>query len=293
VHRWPGFWTRPARCCAPERVLSLASVSNLNDTAAGGGAECLIFLAHHTQSGAMSALEDVRRQCAASFTIVPLFDQTKGAFPIDHIAAARGITCAQVTRLLPYRKKHSQHPGTFWSRNIDLPLMWFFHENPGYERYWVMEYDVRFTGPWMDFFHHFAPSRSDLLATTLFDYSFRPGWDNWSTLKSPERVPEQERVRALFPLYRISNAALRALHEAYCAGWSGHYEVTIPTILKRRGFTLEDFGGDGSYVAAENHNRFYRNSPGIAGLAPGTFTVAPNQISADSPPRMLWHPIKG
>ena len=268
-------------------------MSNPNDTAARDGAECLIFLAHHTQPGAMSALEDVRRQCAASFTIVPLFDQTNGAFPIDHITAALGITCAQVTRLLPYRKKHSQHPGTFWSRNIDLPLMWFFHENPGYERYWVMEYDVRFTGQWMDFFRHFAPSRSDLLASTLFDYSFRPGWDNWSTLKSPERVPEQERVRALFPLYRISNAALRALHEAYCAGWSGHYEVTIPTILKRRGFTLEDFGGDGSYVAAENHNRFYRNSPGIAGLAPGTFTVAPNQISADYPPSMLWHPIKG
>ena len=46
----------PARCCARESVLSLVSVSNLNDTAARGGAECLIFLAHHTQPGALSAL---------------------------------------------------------------------------------------------------------------------------------------------------------------------------------------------------------------------------------------------
>ena len=100
-------------------------------------------------------------------------------------------------------------------------------------------------------------------------------------------------MRALFPLYRVSNAALRALHEAYSQGWSGHYEVTIPTILKTQGFTLEDFGGNGSYVLPGNRDRFYRNSPGIAGLAPGTFTVAPNQISTDYPPNLLWHPIKG
>ena len=83
------------------------------------------------------------------------------------------------------------------------------------------------------------------------------------------------------------------MHEAYCEGWSGHYEVTIPTILKTRGFTLEDIGGSGRYVAQGNHDRFYRNSPDRAGLAPGTFTVAANAISADYPPNLLWHPIKG
>jgi hypothetical protein len=177
-------------------------------------AECLLFLSHHTQPGAMASLASLTQQCGSSFPVVPVFDQTKQSFPIDHIAGALAITCPQVTRLLPYRKKHSQHPGTFWSRNIDLPLMWYFHENPRYDYYWVMEYDVRFTGTWPDFFGHFASNESDLLATTLFDYSFRPDWDNWGTLKSPRRIPDQERVRALFPLYRVSNAALRALHEA-------------------------------------------------------------------------------
>jgi hypothetical protein len=57
--------------------------------------------------------------------------------------------------------------------------------------------DVRFTGHWLTFFEHFAHSQSDLLATTLFDYAFRPEWDNWDTLKSPREVGEQDRVRAL------------------------------------------------------------------------------------------------
>ena len=242
----------------------------------------------------MAALARLRQQCESAFTIVPLFDHSKGAFPIDHIPGARAVTCKEIGRLLPYRKKHKQHPGTFWPRNIDLPLMWYFHENPQYDYYWVMEYDVRFTGEWPSFFGHFAGSRSDLLATTLFDFEFRPSWDNWGTLHSPRPVPERERVRALFPLYRLSNTALRALHEAYCEGWSGHYEVTIPTILKARGYTLEDIGGSGKYVGPGNHNRFYQNSPERAGLAPGTFTVAANQISPDGyPPNLLWHPIKG
>jgi hypothetical protein len=256
-------------------------------------AECIVFLAHHTDGGAMAALAKLADECGSSFAIVPLFDQTKKAFPIDHVPGALSVDCAQVTRQLPYREKHREHPGTFWPRNIELPLMWFFKKNPQYDCYWQMEYDVRFTGHWMEFFRHFAGNQSDLLTTTLFDYNFRPGWGHWKTLKSPQPIPEGDRVRALLSLCRLSNTAMRAVHAAYCAGWSGHYEVTIPTILKTRGLALEDFGGSGRYVAPGNHNRFYRNTPEVSGLSPGTFTIGPTAISADYPPNMLWHPIKG
>jgi hypothetical protein len=241
----------------------------------------------------MSALAKLVEECGAAFPIVPLFDQTQKEYPIEHIPRAQAIECKQVTRELPYREKHREHRGTFWPRNIDLPLLWFFQRNPGYEYYWLMEYDVRFTGHWADFFQHCARSRSDFLATTLFDYAFRPGWDNWGTLKSPRRIPEPQRVRALLALCRLSNAALQAIHQAYCEGWSGHYEVAIPTIVKTSGLALEDFGGSGRYVAPGNENRFYRNTPEAPGLAPGTFTVAPNLISDAYPANMLWHPIKG
>jgi hypothetical protein len=255
--------------------------------------ECIVFLSHHTAVGAMQALGRLRQQCGSTVAIVPLFDQTHKTFPTDDVPDARRITCAEVTAHLPYFEKHKQHPGTFWPRNIDLPLMWFFRLQPQYDYYWLMEYDVRLTGSWVEFFRHFATSNSDLLATTIFDYDIRPKWRYWETLKSPQPIPHKDRVRALFPLYRVSGRALRALHLAYCDGWSGHYEVTIPTLLKTQGFPLEDIGGDGAYVAPNNRNRFYRNNPGIAGLAPGTLTVAANQISDSYPQNMLWHPIKG
>jgi hypothetical protein len=262
------------------------------DVPPGPARQCIVFLAHHTEPGAMGALAKLVTESGAAFTIVPLFDRTRKQYPIDHIHGAQAVDCKQVTRELAYPEKHREHRGTFWPRNIDLPLLWFFKHNPGYAYYWLMEYDVRFTGHWMDFFRHFADSRSDLLATTLFDYAFRPDWDNWGTLQGPRRIPESERVRALLSLCRLSNTALRTIHQAYSGGWSGHYEVAIPTILKTHGLILEDFGGNGPYVAPGNENRFYRNTPAVAGLAPGTFTVAPNKICDAYPANLLWHPIK-
>jgi hypothetical protein len=256
-------------------------------------AACVVFLAHHTEPGAMGALAKLNAECGSLLTIVPVFDQTRKAYPIEYIANAQAVTCKQATRELPYREKHREHRGTFWPRNIELPLLWFFQRLPHYSHYWLMEYDVRFTGHWSDFFAHFSRCQSDLLATTLFDHSFRPGWDNWGTLKSPWHIPEHERVRALLSLCRLSNTALRTLHQAYCDGWSGHYEVALPTIVKAHGLSLEDIGGNGRYVAAGNENRFYCNTPEVGGLAPGTFTVAANAISDAYPPNMLWHPIKG
>jgi hypothetical protein len=255
--------------------------------------ECIVFLAHHTAPGAMAALSKLVDECGSMLTIVPVFDQTRKSFPVDHIANARVVRWKDLTRQLPYREKHREHRGTFWPRNIEMPLMGFFQESPRYANYWLMEYDVRFTGHWKELFGHFAASKSDLLATTIFDYDFRPEWDNWKTLRSPQGVAERDRVRALLSLCRLSNTALQAVHRAYCEGWSGHYEVTIPTILKTQGLTLEDFGGSGRYVAPGNHNRFYRNTPEVGGLAPGTFTIAANAICDEYPLNMLWHPIKG
>ena len=193
-----------------------------------------------------------------------------------------------------YPKKYIQHPGTLWPQNIDLPLLWFFcNYSVKFRHYWVMEYDVRFSGNWNYFFDAFEQNSSDLLATTLYRYKFRPAWGHWPTLKSPEVIPMEERVRGLFPIYRLSHNALRIIDASYRNGWAGHYEVTIPTILAQAKMALEDIGGNGAFVCKGNKNRFYINSPQNQGLAPGTFTVAPNVMPHTPRTNTLYHPIKG
>ncbi|MEY4195644.1 MAG: hypothetical protein RLZZ226_2012 [Pseudomonadota bacterium] len=253
--------------------------------------ECLLFLCHHTRPNAMAALEKLRQEYAHS-DVIPLFDQTREQLDLSGIPNARAVTCTEVTALLPYPVKHRHHPGTFWPKNIDLPLLWFLQQEPGYDYYWVIEYDVRFTGHWQFFFDHFRSNTSDLLATTVFDYAFRPGWPHWNSLRSPVRVAPAQRTRAILSFFRISRTALTSVHEAYCAGWGGHYEVAIPTVLRQQGYRLEDMGGNGAYVDPANINRFYTNTPANPGLAPGTYVIRENRRQKRLHPNMLYNPFK-
>ena len=147
-------------------------------------------------------------------------------------------------------------------------------------------------GRFNQFFAAFRTNINDLLGTTIFRFSFRPDWSNWGTLFGPQMVPLEKRVRFFAPLFRLSRRALVALHKQYRAGWGGHYEVLIPTLVHRLGLTMEDFGGFGAWGRPENVGRHLTNSPQNPGLAPGTFTFAPNSIPRNAKPNQLWHPIK-
>jgi hypothetical protein len=254
---------------------------------------CLLFLSHHTRPGAMRALEQISEQCSDLFDVIPIFDQTHDRFPIHQISpAAVAVTTEALEAALPYPLKNAQHKGTLWPYNIDLPLLWFFTNNRHYSNYWLIEYDVRYSGHWPNFFQSFAENRSDLLAITIFDFDFRPTWGHWGTFRSTEDIPLSDRVRATLSFYRLSNRALVTLDEAYRSGAAGHYEVAIPTILTRAGLKIEDIGGSGAYVAPGNHNKFYTNSPQTPGLSPGTFVLHPEGMVKDHIPNMLWNPFK-
>ena len=255
--------------------------------------EAVLFLAHDRRPGAMAALTQLAAQAGPTRTVAALFDQTGGAYSLEGLPeAAEPFTCEALTRRLPYAAKHAQHPGTLWPRNLDLPVLGYWAEHPTLERLWLIEYDVRFTGDWAWFFNQFAASPADLLATGVYDQPFRPGWAHWDTLAGPTEIPLASRTRATLSIYRASAAALSALDAGYRAGWSGHYEVSTPTLVKRAGLVIEDMGGDGAYVAAGNHRRFYTNEPGRPGLGQGTFVLhEANRLPADRPD-MLWNPFK-
>ena len=94
------------------------------------------------------------------------------------------------------------------------------------------------------------------------------------------------------PIYRISRRAAQAIDHAYQSGWSGHCEVTWPTIINRAGFSIEDFGGDGEFVREPNRNRFYTNTLLDPNLAPGSLVLRPARAFTGLKKEKLWHPVK-
>jgi hypothetical protein len=171
--------------------------------------------------------------------------------------------------------------------NTHFPLMYFFSRYPDYEYYWLVEYDVRFSGNWKTFFKAFHQNDAHLLTCHIRSFSEEPNWYWWRHLSHHKViVPLEQRLRSFNPIYRASNLALKYLHESHRDQWRGHFEVLIPTLLYHGGFKLEDIGGDGRFTPSGNKNGFYTEGSN------GTFRWRPafNQVGIE--PNKLYHPVK-
>jgi hypothetical protein len=181
----------------------------------------------------------------------------------------------------------------------DLPVLAFYRENKGYDFYWIVEYDVRYTGHWATLFGELRSSDADYLGTTIQDFDQNPRWAWWHTLVNAP-TGKLQRVRCFSPFCRLSNTALSAIDQWYCDGGAGHYELTWTSICKTKGLRIEDIGGRGRYTPEPWQGQHYSNTPLKPNLSPGTFVFRPpfkeDLVPAESQKYggrpMLWHPVK-
>ena len=163
-----------------------------------------------------------------------------------------------------------------------FPLLKFYKENQGYDYYWLVEDDVRFSGEWKDFFGSFASCTSDFLSSVIETKAENPNWYWWTSLKTGNEVIAEEKLLKSFnPIYRLSSQALACIDAHLRIGWMGHYEVLLPTLLYNKGFLLEDFGGEGTFVRPGNNARFYDDT---------SMRIAP--VLPDDRKNYLFHPVK-
>jgi hypothetical protein len=264
----------------------------------------LLFQTHFFDRGAARLFEKLRRQCPPGFECFVLMHVPPGTPKPPRLASVphHFVTTPEV-RALAYPRKNAERdptgkPWDFWlGGHCDLVAMHFFNAYPEFARYWVVEYDVRFTGNWRTFFDAFEDSRSDFLSTSVRRRRDNPVWVNWASVQgpAPEEAIERHRVGAFTPLYRASRRAMETMDTAYRAGWGGHLEASWATILDFHGCSLEDIGGDGEFVRRGNRHRFYTAAKPNARcdlLAPGTVMAKPPMFRPGSTPDRLYHPVK-
>jgi hypothetical protein len=184
--------------------------------------------------------------------------------------------------------------------NVDLSALHLYRAHPEFDQYWFVEYDVRFSGDWATLFKNFQRSDADFLTTSLRRATVQPNWMHWWTLAPPAAeamsatatLADHDRICCFMPIFRVSRAGMQAMDQAYRHGWSGHAEVTWPTLINHAGLRVEDLGGDGEFVAAGNRNRYYTNTLDDADLSPGSMAFRPARFWPGSKRNQLWHPVK-
>lgn len=176
-----------------------------------------------------------------------------------------------------------------------FPLLDFFIGHRGFEYYWLVEYDVRYTGRWEQFFARFEDCSADLITEHIRRHAEEPGWLAWEPFGHPQhKVPLCERLRSFNVIYRISRRALTFLDRELRTGWYGHHEVLLVSVLYRNGFALLDPGGDGEFVPEGRRNEVYSSdsSPNGSLIGPGTVRYRPWNCRPGHLPNKLYHPVK-
>ena len=261
--------------------------------------EAVLYYSHFKSPAVLREVARLRDELDSRYDIFVIgYCRTPGALA--------GIDCVPVREYsqydlagLPYPGKAPRFNPYDYTGNCDLAPMKFFLEHPDYDYYWLIEYDVRFSGAWPELFGDLSRSNADLLGTTMQTWAENPRWAHWSTLVTAhEDVPMERRVKSFIPFCRASRALLQACDERYRRGWGGHAEVVWPTISSLAGLSLEDIGGTGNLTPPERRGRYYSNTPLEWSQFPGTFVYRPsfadrNLFGPDCRfSGTLWHPVK-
>ncbi len=260
----------------------------------------VLILNHFRDRHLMELYAEIKRACGRHRDVVLLSDRSRKnlSFVRQPIATDELVfELADLVALNYPGKQQIALPGKTQRNlklgNADLPVLLFYRQQNHYKHYWLIEYDVRYSGSWRQFLEAFDSSDADLLGTSLMRYPEFPRWSHWQSLGIPSmNLKVDDALRGFFPVYRLSNDALACLDEVYGQGARGHMETLVPTALEQSGLRLEDIGGDGVFVKPGNVNRFYTNQRTSNQLSPGTFVYRPARTAAGEEPNRLWHPVK-
>jgi hypothetical protein len=174
----------------------------------------------------------------------------------------------------------------------DRSLIKFYSERK-FSYYWLIEYDVRFSGNWKYFFRHFSKTKEDFLTSHIRRYQQEPEWLHWTADHFDKKTELIKALRSFNPIFRISRPALDYIYKMYLDGWTGHYEALFPTLLFHGNFSIRDFGGTGEFVPPQDINQFYLGSTTCALLDGKTIRCYPSHLSLIGYPRnKLIHPVK-
>jgi len=255
----------------------------------------VLFQIHYFDRWAEKVFRRLRAGAPPHFEFVVLMHLPPGAPVPERVARyPHHIVRTPELRALPYPAKTGGAGWNLWHHgHTDLITMHYWRAHPNHDRYWAIEYDVRYTGPWRRFFAAFEQDESDLLAPMVCRRRDFPEWVFWPSLVSPGRPPsDEEAVSSFMPVFRASRRLMRAMDEAYREGWGGHLECSFATVATVRGLSVSDLGGHGEFTPEAHRGRFYSGTVRDQYRAPGTLVFKPPLYRMGTRPDMLWHPVK-
>jgi hypothetical protein len=252
--------------------------------------QAFLFLSHSASSKVIKEYRSIRRAIAGMGKSFFVYHNRSTGIPQSLPGDELYLFSDESLAELNYRLAGT----SFFPGNVGFMLMQFFRNNPDFDYYWRIEYDVRFSGDWHFFFDALHDREQDFLTCHIRYHADEPDWPRWPLHHPVKSIPLSERLRSFNPICRLSNASLSLLHQSLSDGWWGHDEVLFPTLLHHNRFTIMDIGGRGRFTPPAVKNNLYTESePNSAGLLDcGTMRYRPSFWRVGPEKNKLYHPVK-
>jgi hypothetical protein len=159
-----------------------------------------------------------------------------------------------------------------------------FSQHQAYDRYWFIEYDVRFTGDWERVFRLARTSAADLIAAYVESPFEDAAWSHWDTI----HLPYTELARSFNPIHRVSSRVLKQVAELITNGYWAHNEALLASVCQNEGWRMDDFN-----ALAFDHWGMPLYTPAPNADAASTLNYRPVASTIWSgEPDQLHHPVK-
>src|SRR5215469_8764627 len=130
----------------------------------------VLFQTHFYDRGAARVFKKLQKECPPHAAAIVLIHVPPGTPKPALLADVphHFVTTPEIRNAAYTGKSAGGAEWRIWEGgHTDLPHLHFYLRNDRFDRYWSIEYDVRFSGSWRTFFDAFDENDADLLTTSL------------------------------------------------------------------------------------------------------------------------------
>lgn len=265
------------------------------------GKSCILFLTHYWDHRLARHVARFRREAGRALPVHLVYQAASAATVPASARPDIVVTKSQIADRFPLAYAPIAAGESALYDNIDLVWLTALADPllSDYEHFWIVEYDVDYSGDWGDFFRALKDEPGDLLGTYLRRRNDEPDWRWLVHVRDPAGRPE-DHVMGFFPIVRLSRCMATAMADSETAyDWRGHIELRLPTLAMRSGLSIADIGGWGPFTPRARWGRHYEGDWRTQTRAFHTFGFGPPMQHYYAESRLgywdrgrLYHPVK-